>query len=494
MLSASTMPQPDIPNEQPLAPASDTGPADPRLYNEDLAPVPAERRSWGWFEIVNVWVNAAQSVFGYTLAASLFLTYGLNGWAVFAAIVVAGLIIMMLVNLSGVPSVTYGIPYPVIARAGMGVFGANFPALLRGTVAIFWYGAQTYVGSTAIALLIRTLVGADSGETFLGLTPIGWIALVIASLFQIALFWRGIAWIRVFLNWAGPAVYIVMIALLALLWLRAGHGLLSEVGRIFEGMGSYRGGSFSAFMATVGTMVAFYAPLIVNYGDFTRYVRTPSDVKLGNLIGLPLNIAFFALIALFVTGGTVVVFGERLTNPTDIVGWIDNLTLTIVAALTFFIATVGINVVGNFVPPANDLSNLWPRRISFRGGGLIAAGLAFFISALWVSVISQFGIEKFVNTLGALLAPAYGIMIADYYVTKRRRLDVRELFSADPGGTYYYAKGWNGRALVVFAVVAVFAVLTVWLPGLSLLEGFDWLISALAAGLIYCALMAWASR
>ena len=249
---------------------------DQRLYNADLAPIPRERRSWGWFEILNVWANAAQSVFGYTLAASLFLTYGLNGWAVFAAIVVAGIIIMLLVNLSGSASVTYGVPYPVMARASMGVFGANFPAMIRGTVAIFWYGAQTYVASTAVALLIRSLAGGDVAGTFLGLTPIDWISLVIVSLSQIALFWRGIEWIRVFLNCAGPAVYAVMIVLLAILWARAGNGLLSEVGDIFEGTGSYKGGSFSAFMAIVGTMVAFYAPLIVNYGNFLRVMFAPS--------------------------------------------------------------------------------------------------------------------------------------------------------------------------------------------------------------------------
>ena len=210
-------------------------------------------------------------------------------------------------------------------------------------------------------------------------------------------------------------------------------------------------------------------------------------MTIGNLLGLPLNIAFFALIALFVTGGTMVVFGERLTNPTEIVGRVDNLTLTVIAALTFFVATVGINVVGNFVPPANDISNLLPSRISFRTGGLIAAGIAFFVGAFWVSVISQFGIDRFVNTLGALLAPAYGILIADYYLFRRRRLDIQQMFSSDPDGAYFYTRGWNSRAIAVFAVAAAFSVLAVWLPALAFLRGFDWLIGALLAGAVYCA-------
>ena len=129
------------------------------LYNADLAPTPSNKKNWGWFEIFNVWANDVQSLFGYTLAASLFLASGLNGWAVFAALILAGFFIMWLVNLSGKPSVKHGIPYPVFARVSMGVFGANFPAMARGLVAMFWYGAQTYAASTAVALLITGITG-----------------------------------------------------------------------------------------------------------------------------------------------------------------------------------------------------------------------------------------------------------------------------------------------------------------------------------------------
>jgi nucleobase:cation symporter-1, NCS1 family len=483
--------------DRPAPSPTDPGPdlkieaIDPKLYNRDLAPIKMRDRRWGWFEIWNVWSNTAQSLLGYTLAASLFLTYGLNGWAVFAALVLAGLIVMVLVNLSGQPSVKYGIPYPVMARASMGVHGANLPAMIRAIVAIFWYGAQTYVASTAISLLITSIGGAgiDDGTKFLGLTTIGWVSFVIVWSFQVVLFWNGIEWLRTFLNWTGPGVYAVMLTLMAILWVKAGSGLLTEVGTIFQGTGSYRGGSVGAFLAIVGTMIAFYAPVILNYGDFSRYVRTRSAMRKGNLLGLPLNIAFFAFIALFVTGGTAVVFGERLTSPTDIVSRVGSLPLTIVAALTFVAATVGINVVANFVPPANDLSNLLPSRISFRSGGIIASIVAFFIGALDVSIISRFGISQFVNTLGAVLAPAYGIMIADYYLIKRGALDVQQLFSSDKRGAYHYVKGWNRNGLIAMVVAAIFSVLAVWLPALDFLIGFDWLIGAALGGAIYFALM-----
>jgi NCS1 family nucleobase:cation symporter-1 len=370
------------------------------------------------------------------------------------------------------------------------VRGANVPALVRGTVAIFWYGAQTYIASTAVALLIGTFVASDGGATFLGLTAVGWVSFVIVWSFQMALFWNGIDWIRVFLNWAAPAVYAVMIALLLILWVRAGSGLLSDVGSIFEGHGTAKGGAFAAFAAVVGTMVAYFAAVILNFGDFSRYLRSTADMRLGNVLGLPVSLAFFSVIALFVTAGTLVVFGAHLTDPTAIIRRVDSPLLTVVAALTFFVATVGINVVANFVPPANDLSNLMPGRISFRIGGLIAASLAFVVGALWVTAIGQLGIARFVNTLGAILAPAYGIMIVDFYLLKRGVLDIRDLYSSAPGGAYAYHRGWNRRGLVAFAVAAVFSVSAVWLPALAFLNGFDWVIGAVLGGAIYSGLMA----
>ena len=187
---------------------------DPSLYNSDLAPLPPAQRKWGWFEIFNVWSNDIQSLFGYTLAATLFISYGLNGWTVFAGIILAGIIVNVLVNLTGKPGVKYGIPYPVIARASMGVRGANFPALIRGIVAIFWYGVQPYFAATAVALLLNSLLQPQDPAVYMGLTAIGWLSYVIVCLFQVGLFVCGMSWITRFLNWAGPLVSVEMIALM----------------------------------------------------------------------------------------------------------------------------------------------------------------------------------------------------------------------------------------------------------------------------------------
>ena len=463
---------------------------DPSLHNADLAPLPPSKRTWGWFEIFNVWSNDIQSLFGYTLAATLFISYGLNGWAVLAGIVLAGFIVMGLVQLTGKPSVKYGIPFPVMARSSMGVRGANFPAMVRGIVAIFWYGVQTYFASTAVALLLNSVLDTPAdAATFLGITAIGWVSYCLVCVFQVLLFVRGMLWITKFLNWAGPLVYVVMIALMLIIWYQAGPTLLSELGSIFSGSGEYESGPVAAFFAVVGTMVAYFAAVVINYGDFARFVKSEKQMTIGNFLGLPVSLAIFSLIALVITAGTVVVFGETLTNPTDIVARVDNLTLTIIAALTFFAATVGINLVANFIPPAYDIANLAPAHISARTGGFITAAIAFFIGALWVAFISQVGIAAFVDTLGAILAPLYGIIVADYYLVRKQRLNLQELFSAKATSTYYFDGGWNRKAMISFAIASVFSVASVWVPAVSQLHGYAWLLGALLGAVLHYLLM-----
>ena len=474
-----------------------------KLYNSDLAPTPTNKKNWGWFEIFNVWANDVQSLFGYTLAASLFIASGLNGWAVFAALILAGFFIMWLVNLSGKPSVKHGIPYPVFARVSMGVFGANFPAMARGLVAMFWYGAQTYAASTAVALLITGITGIQGEVMFLGMTGVMWVSFIFVSAFQIYLFWQGVDLVKRFLNFAGPAVYVVMVLLMIVIWFKAGGSLLSEVGNIFSGgerTGGFEGlGSFGAFLAVFSIMVGYFAAVVINFGDFARFVKNEDEMKKGNLWGLVGNVVFFSFITLMITGGTIAIFGEYVAQPTDMVAKVDNLLLTIIAAFAFFAATVGINMVANFIPPAYDLANLMPSKINFRIGGLITAGFGFVIGGLWVAVITQMGLFPFVNTLGAILAPVFGIMIVDYYIIKKEKLDIDDLFDDSPKGRYHYNGGFNQKGMIAWILSGYIAVGTVW-PNILFLGlddffanlggggGYAWIIGASLGAVIHLAI------
>lgn len=452
-----------------------------------LRPVTPAEKSWGWFAVFNIWANDIQSLFGYSLVASLFISYGVSGWTAFSALIVAGLLVMFLVNLSGRPGERYGIPYPVLARASMGLQGAKLPAILRATVAVFWYGVQVYFASTAFALLIRAVTGVTETTVILGLSPIDWFSFLLVWAFHIAIFWRGMSWVETFLNIAGPFVYLVMIGLVIVLWQRSDGQLLSSVQTIFANPEATFATEFNGFIAIVGTMVAYFAAVMINFSDFSRYARDHRSMVLGNLAGLPFNMILFSALALLTTAGAAVVFGEAIINPAEIVERTDSVLLAVIAAITFFAATVGINLVANFIPAVNGIASLAPARISFRTGGLITSLFALVIGGFWTSFISSFGIDGFVNTLGATLAPLYGIMIVDYYLLRRQRLNVPDLYRS-AGGSYGYRAGWNDPALIAFVGGAVFSIASVWLPALAFLSGYAWLIGAALGGAIYWAL------
>lgn len=452
-----------------------------------LNPAGSNEKTWGAFAIFNIWANDVQSLFGYTLVASLFISYGVGGWTAFAGLITAGLFVMWMVNLSGAPGEKYGIPYPVLARASLGTEGAKLPAMLRSTVAIFWYGVQVYFASTALALLIRAVTGASGGETYLGLTGIDWMAFLFVWALHIVIFWRGMKWVETFLNIAGPFVYLVMIALVVVLWQRSDGQLLSAAASIFSNPDATWSSELKGFVGIVGTMVAYFAAVMINFSDFSRYAKDKKAMRMGNLTGLPLNMILFSALALLTTAGAAVVFGERIIDPTKIIERADSVVMSVVAAITFFAATVGINLVANFIPAVNGIANLSPEKISFRKAGLITSMFALVIGGFWTSFISNFGIGGFVNTLGATLAPLFGILIVDYYVHRKQHLVVADLYDMQ-GGRYHYTDGWNRAAVKAFGFAAIFSVATVWVPWFEFLSGYNWVIGAVLGGVIYNAL------
>ena len=298
-----------------------------------------------------------------------------------------------------------------------------------------------------------------------------------------------------------------MLLLMIVIWVKAGGGLLSEVGNIFSGGERSRDfeglGSFGAFLAVFSIMVAYFAAVVINFGDFARFVKNEDEMKKGNLWGLVGNVVFFSFITLMITGGTIAVFGEYVAQPTEMVAKVDSMLLTVVAAFAFFSATVGINMVANFIPPAYDLSNLMPSKINFRTGGLITAACGFVIGGMWVAVITQIGMFPFVNTLGAILAPVFGIMIVDYYIIKKERLDVEALFSEKPKGKYYYQNGFNQKGMLAWAISGWIAVGNVW-PNILIFDvlkdffaslgsgdvrgGYAWMIGASLGAVIHLAI------
>src|ERR1700761_879919 len=419
-----------------------------RLYNHDLAPIAPAGRTWGTFSIFAMWMSDVHSVGGYTFAASLFFL-GLNGWEVLLAMVVGITIVYFLMNLIGRPSLKYGTPFPVVARMSFGVMGANIAAGLRGIVGIVWYGVQTYFASKAVQALVLTFYPGAEAWThsgFAGLTMLGWGSFLFMWLFQLLIFLNGMETIRKFIDFCGPVVYIVMFALAIWVVMQTGTSSLSLQ------LSPRAEGSAIAHMANAAMLiVAYFAALLLNFGDFSRFAKDEKSMKVGDFLGLPVNFIVFAIITVIVTAGTVKVFGEAIMDPVGIVERIGNPIVVAIGSITFIVATMGINIVANFVSPAYDIANLNPEKISFRLGGLITSILSVLVCP-WLFVSSPQAITLFVSIFGAVLGPLFGTIIADYYLVKRQSVDLNDLYSMSPTGIYYYEGGWNRNAVIALAI------------------------------------------
>jgi len=370
------------------------------------------------------------SVGGYTFAASLFFL-GLTGWQVLLAMAIGITAVYFLMNLIGRPSLKYGTPFPVVARMSFGVMGANIAASVRGIVGIVWYGVQTFFASKAVQVLVLTFYPAAEALThssFLGLSTLGWFSFLFMWLFQLLIFLNGMETIRRFIDFCGPVVYVVMFGLAIWILMQTGLSSLSLQ------LGSRGEGSTIGQMANAAMLiVAYFAALLLNFGDFARFAKDERAMRLGNFLGLPVNFIVFAVVTVIVTAGTVKVFGEAIMDPVGIVERIGNPWVVALGAVTFIVATMGINIVANFVSPAYDISNLYPEKIDFRLGGLITSILSVLVCP-WIFVSSPQAIRIFVGVFGAALGPMFGIMVADYYLVKRQNVVLEDLYTMSKDG------------------------------------------------------------
>jgi NCS1 family nucleobase:cation symporter-1 len=375
-----------------------------------------------------------------------------------------------------------------------GVLGANIPAIIRGLIAVAWYGIQTYLASAALdVVLLKLFPGlapySDVNQHgFLGLPFLGWGSFLLLWVLQACVFWRGMESIRKFIDFCGPAVYVVMFLLCGYLIYKAGWGAidLNLGGVTYTGLDSV-----PVMLGAIALVVSYFSGPMLNFGDFARYGKSFDAVKRGNFLGLPVNFLVFSLLVVVTASLTMPVFGELITDPVATVAKIDSTFAIVLGALTFAIATIGINIVANFISPAFDFSNVSPQRISWRAGGMIAAVGSVLITP-WNLYNNPEVIHYTLETLGAFIGPLFGVLIGHYYLIHKQKVIIDDLFTLSSDGTYWYSKGYNVAAVIataVAAMVAVIPVLAAGVPGMYTAAQYSWFIGC-GLGLVVYYLLA----
>ncbi len=451
---------------------------DPSLYNKDLAPVAESKRTWGMYNYASLWVAMSVCIPTYMLASGL-IAGGMSWREAIATILLGNLIVLIPMLLNAHAGTKYGIPFPVLVRASFGVKGANIPAVLRALVACGWFGIQTWIGGQAIRSMLRILWPA-AGDA----PSITWICFLAFWALNIFVIWHGIETIKFLEGISAP--FMLGVGLLLLWWISrkaGGFGPVLRTPSRFQTTADF----IRFFFPSLTGMVGFWATVALNIPDFTRYAKSQKAQMWGQALGLPTAMTLYAFIGVAVTSASVVLFGHAIWDPVALLGRFNQPVVAAIALVALLLATLNTNIAANVVSPSNDFSNLNPRLISFRAGGLIT-GVVGVLMMPW-KLVGDFNAYIFGWLVGysGLLGPIAGVMIADYFIVRRRRLDVNDLYRRH--GVYEYEKGINLRAVLALGAGIGIALLGLVVRPLRPLYDYSWFAGFGVSGVMYVFLM-----
>ncbi|MDX6769558.1 MAG: NCS1 family nucleobase:cation symporter-1 [Elusimicrobiota bacterium] len=468
-------------------------------WNRDIAPTRKNERTWGTRDIAVLWISMSACIPTYMLASSL-ISEGMNWWQAVLTIFLGNCIVLLPMVLNAHAGTKYGIPYPVYCRPAFGILGANVPAILRALVACGWFGIQAWIGGAAIYKLLGIYYPAmlAAPPVFEGLNAGQWGCFLFFWGVNMLVIYKGVESIRVLLNVKAPLLILLGLALLAWAYVQAGgFGPMLATPSAFASGGPKEGRFWAFFFPALTGMIGFWATLSLNIPDFSRSARTQKDQMLGQALGLPTTMGLYSFIGVAVTSATVVIYGQSIWDPVDLIAKFKNPLVLAIALVSLCLATLATNIAANVVGPANDFAHVWPEKIDFRMGGYITGVIGILIQP-WKLIADPSGyIFTWLIAYSSLLGSIGGILICDYYLLRGAKLEVRELY--EKNGSYWYAGGVNGVALVAL-VLGCAPVLPGFLGTIKALEvpqfwitlyHYAWFISFGVSFVAYRILMKW---
>src|SRR5499426_946582 len=460
------------------------------LYNEDLAPVPVARRNWTTYNYAALWISMAHCIPTYMLSSGL-ISAGMNWWQALFTILLGNTIVLVPILLNSHPGTKYGIPFPIFARAAYGTFGSNVPALLRALVACGWFGIQAWIGGEAVQTLFKTIIPSWPtllGGGFGGHTTTEWLSFLLFWGLNVFIIYRGMDLLRAVENWAAPFVLVMTAALLWWAISRAnGLGpLLSAPGK-FSSPGEF----MPVFIPKLTAMIGFWATLSLNMSDFTRFGRSQREQVIGQVVALPTTMTIFAAMGVMITSASIVIYPQMaakdLWDPLKVVSQFDSVPVVAISMFTAVVATLAVNIAANVVSPANDFANAFPRWISFRTGGLITGVIGIVMQPWKLLADPSAYIYTWLNGYSGGLGSIAGVLIADYWLVRDKKLALGDLYRKK--GVYAYTQGWNWRAVVATLIGCGLAWVGLKVPQLKPLYDFGWFVGFGASAVIHYGLM-----
>ena len=470
------------------------------LINWDLVSVNPNDKNWDWKDLFCFWGINIQSIIGFSLIASLYFIYDLNSFVVFFGTLLGSLLVYFFSNLIGKPSQNYGLPFVVLLRSSLGFNGSKLFGLFRCLVGIFMFGIQTYFLSKAVVYLIRIGIFSYNSEFldqdifltfFLGLNIIDWFSITLVIFVQGFLFSAGMILNKKLIKFSAIAVYLGMIVFFFSILLSDVKFTSNAFIKSFDYSNFVDKNNIAPLITVTGTIFAYFSIIILSFGDFSRYVKNENELKKGNL-SLILNLVIFSFFTLFIVTGADAFLKQDpenlnriLTNPSDIIGKLDNLLITNLVLIFIIIASASTNLIANFIPSQYSLINLSPSSLTLKSSSFIIVLMGFLVGIFWLTYLSQIGILSFIDTFSALFGPIFGIMISDFYLIRNKNLINKDIYSLESNGEYFYSGGWHIKGVYSLILGFIFSASTIWNSNLMFLHSYSWIIGVFVAGFTY---------
>lgn len=455
------------------------------LYNEDLAPVPVARRTWSTWDYAALWISMAHCIPTYTMASAL-IANGMSWWQALGTILLGNLIVLAPILLNSHPGTKYGIPFPVFARAAYGTVGSNLPALMRALIACGWFGINAWIGGYALQTFFVSIAPGwkEALGVLHGFPTTQWISFLLFWGLNILIVYRGMELVRRLERFAAPFVLVMTAVLVAwAIWKAGGLGpIMASRGRLSD-----PSAFLAVFIPSLTATIGFWSTLSLNMPDFTRFGRSQREQAIGQIVALPSTMTVFAAMGIMITSATVIIHGRSIADPIELGGMFDNRLIVGVVMFTVVIATLAVNIAANVVSPANDFANALPGKIDFKRGGLIT-GIVGIAMMPWELLKNP---DRYINGwlvgYSGALGSVAGVLIVDYWILRKKELDLRSLYVAD--GAYRYTRGWNLAAVWATLAGAGVALLGAFWAPMRPIYDWSWFVGFGLSGGLYWVLM-----
>ena len=471
------------------------------LKNFELATVNPSNKTWTSADLFCFWANCIQTIAGFALIASLYLVYNLSSYLVLSSSIAASILVYFFISLIGHPSQKHGLPFPVMLRMSMGLNGARYLSLLRSIVGIFMFGIQTYFISKSITYLARIIIyylfdpqileNEFVLEFFLGLNIIEWFSLIVTFFIQYFLFTNGQRYNQGFLKFSAIFVYFGLIFFFVMLVAENSTQIFQSLKSNTTSTNLISKSNIVPFVILTGTIFSYFSSVLLNFGDFSRYVKTSRDLKIGNLF-LFLNMIAFSFLATTIVIGVDVLLNQKLivvdqiiTKPMDIIGKIDNIYLTVYTLIFIIFSSLSTNLITNYVPTQNSIINFLPKNLDLKSAGILILIFGLITGGLWPSILSQIEIIKLIDSLAAFFGPIFGVIVADYYFVRKENINHKDLFFIRPENEYIYSVGWNYKGLYATLIGFVFSFSFIWNINFVDFKTFSWIIGFVVSYIMY---------